>query len=491
MRMNRISAIGAFIAAATIANMVFLLSLQSLGGGHSPYFGILTYLVFPILLVVALLIIPAGMLLEWRRFRKYGPRELPLYPTIDLNSPRTRRLFALVFGSSLMFLVITAAASYQVYQFTESLTFCGLTCHTPMKPEYIAYQDSPHARVACVGCHVGPGASWYVQSKLSGAYQVYAVLFNKYPRPIPTPIHNLRPVREACEQCHWPKKFYGGQLKTFIHFGYDENNSPFQIQMLIKTGGGEPGHRYPAGIHWHMNLANKVSFISTDRQHQVIPWVRVEDSQGQITEYLAKGTSWNPKQIANAPKQVIDCVSCHSRPSHKFSPPDQAVDEAFAAGLLDRSLPYLKKQGVAVLTETYPNTRQAMEGIATQIDTFYRDQYRAIYQTKRPQISQAISTLQTIYRANIFPSMKVDWRAHPDNIGHLYYSGCFRCHDGQHVSSDGRTIPNDCDSCHTIIGETRTAKDMSTVAGQHFQHPIDLATLVGVNCDTCHTGGVL
>ena len=62
-----------------------------------------------------------------------------------------------------------------------------------MKPELTTHDHGPHARVACVACHVGPGVNWFVRSKLSGSYQVYAVAFNKYPRPIPTPIKNLRP----------------------------------------------------------------------------------------------------------------------------------------------------------------------------------------------------------------------------------------------------------------------------------------------------------
>jgi hypothetical protein len=71
-----------------------------------------------------------------------------------------------------------------------------------MEPEYTAYQFSPHAKVGCVQCHIGSGADWFVRSKISGSYQLYAVAFKKYPTPIPTPIGNLRPAQETCEQCH-------------------------------------------------------------------------------------------------------------------------------------------------------------------------------------------------------------------------------------------------------------------------------------------------
>ena len=198
--------------------------------------------------------------------------------------------------------MLSAAGSYRAYQFTDSVRFCGQLCHTVMKPEYTAYLQSPHARVACVDCHVGPGASWYVRSKLSGTYQVYAAVFHKYPRPIPTPVANLRPAQQTCEQCHWPRKFYGAQLKVFYHYADDEKNSPRQIRMLINTGGAEPTAGLPSGIHWHMNIANKITYIASDAQRQVIPWVQAEDMQGKVTVYKAKGSALTAAQIDSAAK---------------------------------------------------------------------------------------------------------------------------------------------------------------------------------------------
>src|SRR5262249_32998866 len=159
---------------------------------------------------------------------------------------------------------------------------CGQLCHTVMKPEFTAYQAGPHARVNCVDCHVGPGAKWYLRSKITGAYQLYSVALNKYPRPVPSPVHNLRPAEETCEKCHWPEKFFGAQLKIINRFGYDEHNTPKQIRLLINTGGGSPASGRVFGIHWHMNIANEISFISTDEQRQVVPWVRMKDQQGHV-----------------------------------------------------------------------------------------------------------------------------------------------------------------------------------------------------------------
>jgi NapC/NirT cytochrome c family, N-terminal region len=488
---NRLSMVGAAVAILTLANMLFLLFIAILGVQENPYVGIFAYLVLPVIMLMGLLLVPVGMLFERRRRRRALPRAIPLFPRIDLNLATTRHAFLGAIVFALFFLVLSAAGSYQAYHFTDSVTFCGETCHAPMKPEFTAYQDSPHARVPCVSCHVGPGATWYVRSKLSGVYQVYAVASDTYPRPIATPIKDLRPVREACEQCHWPKKFYGAQLKVFTHFAYDEKNTPTQIQMLIDTGGGSAEFGRAAGIHWHMNIANRVWFVATDKQHQVIPWVKVISEDGRVTEYVAKGSSMTPKQIAAAPKHLMDCVTCHTRPSHKFRPPDEAVDQAMVAGRLDESLPFVKKEAVGVLTQTYPSSEVAMQGIATGLAGFYQNKYPNLYAEKNLQIKEAIHTVQSIYRNNIFPYMKVDWRTHPDNIGHLYYPGCFRCHDGQHVTADGRVIPNGCDTCHTMLAQKPADGQISTTPGKPFKHPIDLASLKGVTCSNCHTGAAL
>ena len=480
---NRLSIAGLIIAVIILADMLSLAGMTMLGVQLNPYVGIFAYLIGPAIMILGLLLIPAGMLLERRRRRKFLPGELPPFPKLDLNEASVRRGFLGAVGFALFFVVLSLVASYQGYQFTDSAMFCGQTCHVPMKPEFDAYQDSPHARVACAGCHVGPGATWFVRSKLSGAYQVYAVMFNKYPRPIETPIKELRPIRAACEQCHWPQKFYGAQLKIFPHYAYDEKNTPMRIQMLIKTGGGAAEFGHATGIHWHMNIANQVWFAATDKQSQVIPWVKVRSPDGRTTKYLAKDSTLTPNQIEAMPIQTMDCVTCHARPSHKFLPPDQAVDAAFEAGQLDFTLPFLKRQAVKALIKRYSSSEEAGEGIATALDTFYRNRYPQIYTAKSSQILAAIAAVQQISKKNMFPFMRVDWRTHPDNIGHLYYPGCFRCHDGKHVSADNRVIPQDCETCHSVLATPTSVAE--------FKHPIDLSDVGGATCSTCHSGGVL
>ena len=293
---NPISLAGLALALVSLANSIFLFLIDILSEKHTPYIGILAYMVGPAFLILGLITIVIGVLYD-RRKRRKQPSETPRYLRIDFNDPGHRAIFTSLLSFVIVFMLLSVVGSYHAYQFTDSVQFCGQLCHSVMNPEYTAYQLSPHARVACVDCHVGAGASWYVRSKLSGARQVIAVTFNTFPRPIPTPVHNLRPAQETCEECHWPRRFYGAQLKVFTHYASDEHNTPRQIRLLLKTGGGDPSTGAPSGIHWHMNIANEISYIATDEKRQVIPYVHVKDMQGRITEYMAKDAALSADQM--------------------------------------------------------------------------------------------------------------------------------------------------------------------------------------------------
>jgi nitrate/TMAO reductase-like tetraheme cytochrome c subunit len=349
-----------------------------------------------------------------------------------------------------------------------------------MGPELATYQNSPHARVACTECHIGPGATWFVKAKISGLYQVYATAFNKFPRPIPTPIKDLRPAQETCEQCHWPKKFVGNLERTYQRFLCDEKNTPFTVRLLLKVGGGDPTHGPVGGIHWHMNVGNRVEYVATDKLRQVIPWVRMIDSQGVMTEFRTPDFKDNPEKLGI---RVMDCMDCHNRPAHNFQAPDVAVDLAMTVGRIDRSLPFIKKHAVAVLTKPYDNERDAMQKMATTLAQKYPD---------NPLVRPAIDEVQRIYRQNFFPEMKASWKIYHDNIGHRNWAGCFRCHDGQHKTADGKqTIKaNDCNACHTILAQGTGAQlEQLDPCGHTFRHPG--GDFGDVKCHECHTGGPL
>jgi nitrate/TMAO reductase-like tetraheme cytochrome c subunit len=487
---NPISLIGSALAGVAFVNIIFLFLIEVLSGHPSPYLGILAFMVGPAILVLGLLLIPVGVVIERRRrMRAIGLP--PHFPRIDLNQPAQRSTLAFLLSFVVIFALISAVGSYQAYEFTDSVDFCGQLCHTVMHPEFTAYQASPHARVPCVECHVGSGASWYVKSKLSGIRQVYYTALGTYPRPIPTPVHNLRPAQDTCEQCHWPRMFWGAQLKTFTHYGSDENNTPRVIRMLIKTGGGNPalGHA-GEGIHWHMNINYQITYIAADEQRQIIPYVRIEDHSGHVTEYLSKDNPPTQEQLDKGARRRMDCVDCHNRPTHIYVPPDLSVDRSITEHAIDGTLPFIKQQGVEVLTADYKTSPEARKAIAEKITKFYQEKCPQIASSKAPNIQAAITELQRIYSTTFFPEMKVDWKTHPNNVGHFYSQGCFRCHDGNHVSKDGKVISKNCNSCHTVIEQQESGMEVAAIPAQAFKHPVDLGDLTAVNCSDCHTGGV-
>jgi hypothetical protein len=259
--------------------------------------------------------------------------------------------------------------------------------------------------------------------------------------------------------------------------------------LLIKTGGGSPSGGLTAGIHWHMNITNEITYVASDRQRQNIEWVRMRDRRtGQTVEYTMEGATMTPEQIAAAPKRLMDCVDCHNRPAHIYEPPDRAVDMLLLGNRINRTLPYIKQQAVTTMTKDYESTDQAVRTIAADINKYYQESYPEIYQTRKNEIDRAVIELQSSFKTTRFPEMKVDWRTHPNNVGHFYSPGCFRCHTDQHKSADGKVITKDCQICHSVVGQAEAGVVMVEVPTNEFQHPIDLGDMREMTCTECHTG---
>lgn len=487
---NWISTAGALIALVSAFAIVFLLVVNFLRPIINPYLGILLYMVLPFFLVLGLLIIPLGMYLKWRIWQRTGEMPNLKWPSVDLNNTHHRNAALVFILGTLAFFLLSSIGVYQAYHFTDSVVFCGTTCHKVMKPEYTAYQHSPHARVKCVECHIGSGAGWYARSKLTGLYQVYAVLTGVYPRPIPTPIEDLRPARETCEQCHWPNHFFGATQRLFTHYRYDPSNTYWPINMLIKVGGGTPGSLRATGIHWHAGSDILIEYIPRDRQRQDIPWVRVTDrTTGKSTVYQDAANPPSGAVLAVKPR-VMDCIDCHNRPSHNYHSPDYAVDIALASGQIRPDLPEIKKAAVAAMAQEYRSDAEAMQGIAQSLAAFYRKGYPALTLQKGQSIDEAVRAVQEAYRKNIFPVMKARWSAYPNNIGHFIFRGCMRCHDGTHKSAGGEVIPNDCRTCHLILSQGNGGPESLDLKDDRgFRHPVDIgdAWKEGA-CYNCHTG---
>jgi nitrate/TMAO reductase-like tetraheme cytochrome c subunit len=489
---NWLSALGALLAVVSGATLLVLLGLGLfVEEQHNPYFGIFVYMVLPPVFLVGLMLIPLGMARQWRRWKRSGETALPSWPLLDLNRPSHRNAAAVFIVGTLLFVTLSAVGSYGAYHYSESVEFCGTTCHV-MEPEYTTYQRSPHARVACAACHVGPGADWFVKSKLSGTYQIYAVATRKYPRPIPTPIESLRPAQETCEQCHWPRMIFGAQQRQFQHFLYDDGNTSWPINMLIKIGGGDPQTGQTAGIHWHMNIGVEVEYVARDRERQKIPWIRVTDRRtGRVTVYQDKNEPLTEAELAAAPARRMDCMDCHNRPSHILQPPDQAVDVLLHTRVIDPTVPGIKAVAVAAMAEEYATAEEARRGIAGRMTDAYRRDLPEIYEARQPEIEQAITATQGAYAHNVFPHMGADWSDYPNNIGHFRSIGCMRCHDGNHVSAEGVPVTRSCTACHTILaqGSGERAQVATSPEGLGFEHPEDIGDVwTETGCYECHTG---
>jgi nitrate/TMAO reductase-like tetraheme cytochrome c subunit len=483
---NPLSIAGAVLATVSFAVIVALTAVE-IFQSHSPaYIGIISYVVLPVPLILGLLTMVIGIWRERRRLRRGLPASRRAF-TLDLESPTQRRAVMMFSSVTVVFLLFTAYGSYRTFEWTESVEFCGTTCHSVMEPEHTAYQFSAHARVKCVDCHVGSGAGWYVRSKLSGAYQVYAVTVNNYPRPIPTPIRNLRPAQETCEQCHWPSHFAGEKKYVNTYFKSDEQNTRWTVALLMKIGGGNAARGPEGGIHWHMNIANEIFYTATDSLRQVIPWVRVRNrGTGEVTEYVSTEATQSAAELQALPRNRMDCIDCHNRPSHVYRPPVRIVDQSMALGRISTALPNVRRAAIDALVLPYSTTAAAMDSIPK----VFRASFAGLLPAQSDLVDRAASELVAQYARNFFPSMKVNWKAYPNNIGHMTDLGCFRCHDGKHVSATGKTISKDCNSCHTILYQgTEPVPTTLAVGGLPFQHPEDVGDAwKEMNCKECHSG---
>jgi hypothetical protein len=447
---NPLGLVGTAVTTASAVLFALLFALELVGFVGNPYIGILAYMILPGLFLMGLVLIPWGIHRERKRARAAAERGEagPRFAIVDLNRPGTRRNVLIVFILTIANVVILASATYKGLEVMDSTEFCGDTCHTVMEPERTAHLRSPHSRVKCVECHIGPGADWFVKSKLSGAWQVVAVTFDLFPRPVPTPIHNLRPARETCEQCHWPTKFVGDKLEVITHYENDEANTELKSVLLLRVGGIEG--RTSHGIHWHVDPDNRIRYRSDESRMNVYE-VELSLPDGTVKTFSPPGGSDANGNPGEGVWRTMDCVDCHNRPTHIYHMPEAAIDHAIQQGLVDRSLPYIRRQGLEALKGEYGSHDEAREAIRSRLVSFYETEYPEVAASRREVIDEAAEEIGEVYSTNVFPVMNVEWGTYPNHIGHVDFPGCFRCHDDEHATADGETISQDCDTCHTLL----------------------------------------
>ncbi len=453
---NGISLVGTALAIAALVLIVSLFFVEKLGYEGGPYLGILTYLILPGIFILGLLLIPVGSMLYRRKLRREpGGGAVPALPVFDFNNEKTRRWMLVLVGATMVNVVVIAGATYKGIHYMETVEFCGLACHSVMEPEHTAHARSPHSRVACAECHIGPGADWFVKSKLDGAWQLVSVAFDLYPRPVPTPLHDLRPARDTCEQCHWPTKFVGDKLRVIKHYEEDEESTELTTALLLKVGGSRPGGSH--GIHWHVDPGVDIRYRSDETREEIYD-VEFSHEGGETVTFSDRtapeeGGTW----------RSMDCVDCHNRPSHIYESPGPAIDKAIEGGVIDRSLPFVKRESLRVVQAKYDSHELAREGIADDLAAFYAEYYPDIAAERADDITAVATVLGDIYSVNIFPQMNVWWDTYPNHIGHEQSDGCFRCHRRSMRTADREQLSNDCENCHVLLAEEEENPDIMSV----------------------------
>jgi hypothetical protein len=461
---NWVGSAGVVLTTSAFAVFVLAELLRLSGAVTNAYVGLITYLMLPALFVVGLVLIPIGWWIHHRQADKTTRQLLTARFATDFVRARhsgsrlVKWLVALTLFN-ILFLVIGAG---RMLQFMDSAEFCGTACHSVMSPEWASYQQSPHAHVPCVDCHVGEGTEAAFDAKLNGAWQMISVTFDLYERPIPTPVHNLRPARETCEKCHWPGKVHDDRIKTIAHYADDRESSPQFTTLALKVGSGEGRRR--GEIHWHIAEQNQVRYLPADRQRSAVRWVEVRQPDGSFKRYqnreLDDGDAAKPEAEPPIEVRELDCVDCHNRATHVYEDPADAVDRRIANGEISRSIPFVRRQAHEALTGAWAaagaaedDSDRAAELAAMELDFrgYYRSEHPEAARQYHREIDQAVATLQAIYRRNIHPRMQVTWGSYPQHIGHRGGGGCRRCHTPDMVDDQGQSVPYQCTLCHSIL----------------------------------------
>ncbi len=405
------------------------------------------------------------------------------------GSPMWLRVLPYAVLGVLTLLLLTASA--YAWDYTNSPEFCGTACHT-MPPEFTSYLTSPHARIDCVECHIGRGfIATRITRKAGDARHIFATLFKTYEFPIQA--EQLRPARETCERCHFPEKFSSDTLKEIKQFDTDINNTPMSLFLLMKTGGGSERLGLGRGIHWH--IENKVFYLPTDDREQEIPYVRVVEDDGSISEYVDITAQLDPAEVDESQLKEMDCITCHNRITHLIATPEDTVNELMDRGLIAADIPEIRRKAVEVYSNLYDNVEVGLSGIAG-LSSYYQTYYPEFYATNGAQVQAAIEVLQNAYAESVFPDQKANWNSHPNNIGHKDSPGCFRCHDGKHLNAAEEAIRLECNLCHAVpvvAGPQDFVADVELSRGPEPQSHLNPNWIslhhsaLDESCANCHT----
>jgi hypothetical protein len=357
------------------------------------------------------------------------------------DSPRW--LFILPYATLGILTLVLLVGGVYGWEYSNSPEFCGTACHT-MPPQDVVYKESPHANVTCEECHIGR-ASFFNQltRKSQGLHELYYMVFRLYEYPIRAKA--LRPARDTCEKCHQPEAFSDDSLRVLTRFENDVNNTQKNIYLILKTGGGAKREGLGRGIHWH--IVNTVEYYATDEWDQEIPYVRVHNDDGSVTEYVDVESGFDVSTLDESQLTPMDCISCHNRVTHEFTIPTDSVDSAMARGVISPEIPLIHQKAVEVLYAKYESREEAFAAFEGLGESYKTTDY---YPGNEEKVASAVQALKDIYDRSVFHDQEVDWATHPNNLGHVNSPGCFRCHDGKHLNALNEAVRLECNVCHSI-----------------------------------------
>jgi hypothetical protein len=266
----------------------------------------------------------------------------------------------------------------------------------------------------------------------------------------------LRPARETCEQCHWPTKHVGDKLRVIKHYKDDEQNTELTTALVLKVGGVQGTSA--SGIHWHVDPNVEIRYRSDETREEVYEIQYTNAASGEEKSYA----------VRNAPEddgvwRAMDCVDCHNRPTHIYESAGPAIDTAITEGHIDRTLPFIKREGLRLIDVEYESHEAARDVIASGLTAFYADNYPELAVQRAADIESAAQALGDAYSFNVFPGMKVYWDTYPDHIGHEQSDGCFRCHKRGMRTADREQVSNDCETCHILLAEEEENPEIMSV----------------------------
>jgi len=486
---NMLSLIGLLIVVVNIGLIVFLSIVDAMSAGTHPYADLIIWILLPAIVLIGVVLIIVGVRRERRKELAGGP-EARHFPVIDFNDPKLRKKGLVLLMSLLLLLLLYAFSGYKFYEFSESKTFCG-SCHRVMGPETRSSDYSAHAKLSCTACHVGPGAKYYFVAHLRGAKEGVSYLLNRYSRPISTPINDLRPSQDICENCHGPKYQLNQRLESRTYFMSDKENSRKKIALLLKMGKAETTMERPPKMHWHSSTTEEIVYSVKDPKRTDIPWIRVKRLDGKVRIYRSTELKLSDYEVAKAGTRRMDCMDCHNRSGHPTNPPALILNAMLSAGLIDPGLPEIKHLAVQTIEASYASRNEAHKGIDKAIRDFYQKTYPAVAKNKEAAIAAASRALQGAYDRNYDAYMKVSWRHYGNNQGHVFTQGCFRCHDGKHRSDDGAVLSRDCSLCHLLIertpGQNNTGNEQAIFRVMEYPHPVKIGdSWKQMMCVKCH-----